>query len=148
MIQRLDEIIPLLATINSPGGSATVQFENTGKFMEFDLSIQAYSFNKALVDQDTDTNPILVSLTDSRNDSYIRTPTPYQVLNRYFSQENARPYIIGLNTLTFTFSHDQTTVDPSLGYLQFPVKIYCNLLVNYITKEEYNQRVLSARRIQ
>jgi hypothetical protein len=148
MIQRLDEIIPLVARIDAAGGTANVSFELTGQYAEFDVQISAFANNKAIVGGDADRDPILISASDSRAVSYIRQPTPFETLNNFFAAENARPFILGQATMIFKVQHDNSVVDQALANFTFPLTVYINLLVNYLTKEEYNARVLTERKLQ
>ncbi|HCN05230.1 MAG TPA: hypothetical protein DIS79_06380 [Bacteroidetes bacterium] len=140
MIDKLSEIIPLTATIKTAGGTAEATLEMTGQFAEVEFRFSAVADNKRVTADDTDRSEVNVSIKDNFNVSYIRNPAPLDVINDYFSLENAKPFYVGNGKMTFTFKHDNGSSSALRDDINVPITITATCFINYLTEPEFNQR--------
>lgn len=141
MIKRLSEVIPLQAVIETAGGSKTAQFQLTGKYCEFVPVFESYDNLKAILADDPDRQPVLVKVYDNNAVNYVRNPASIHLLNQYFHHEAAQSFLLGAGTINFEFSHDNTIAADSPSPLEVPITCNVLLFVNYLSLEEYNDKL-------
>lgn len=140
MIEKLSEVIPIVATIKAVGGTAEATLEMTGRYAEVEFRFSAVANNKRLVSDDTDRSEVNVSIKDNFSVSYIRNPAPLDVMNNYFSLENAKPFYIANGKITFSFKHDNESSAALRDDISAPITITTTCFINYLTETEFNQR--------